>query len=133
MKPAIIIKTTAGKRYLQIRTVNEELVHIGPTSDLKSWQIASLALADEYEGLLLAEKMALAPMIVEEKLDVETAITPIDRESAEWQTYLDKLNEKFEERQKIIIKLEKENPDVKVAQTPWEIKWAKRSRKQADP
>jgi len=124
MKPAIIVKTKANKRYVQLRTADGELIHIGPASNIKNWQTAALALADEYDDLILDETVGLAPLITQEGLDWRTAISPISRDDPEWQKYLEKVNAKFDKRKKMLDDFEK-RCGVTVARTPWEEKWAK--------
>jgi hypothetical protein len=51
MKPSIVIKTKGGRRYLQIKTIDGDLVDLGLASVLKNRQVASLALENEYDAL----------------------------------------------------------------------------------
>ena len=51
MKPSIVIKTKGGRRYLQIKTIDGDLIDLGLASVLKNQQDASLALDNEYNAL----------------------------------------------------------------------------------
>ena len=133
MKPAIIVKTKGGKRYLQIKTVDGDLIHIGSASVLKNWQVAKAALKMAYESLIFCEKHELYPVVIAEKLDLLEALEKnIDKNSEEWKGYLEKLNNKHEEREKRIDEYEKKH-GVKIARGPWKARWFSMAKNNQDP
>ena len=103
MKPAILVKTKQGKRYLQIKTVDGDLIHIGPASVLENWQIAFAALENEYEGLVILERQVLCPIIEAEGLDYSKASGSIGSHSEKWQNHIEKVDKKYNDRRKTLV------------------------------
>jgi len=131
MKPAIIVKTVNGKQYLQLRTIDDDLIHIGPVSRRETWKVAYRALKDEYEQLVVAEILALYPIAARQGFTITDCLSGVDVKHPVWQEYLKKRNKKSKEKEKILDELERKL-GIKIARTPWEKKWAKKRFPKAD-
>ena len=59
MKPKLVIKTVKGKRYLQLKTMNTGLIHLGSADDVKNWVIGINGLEQAYAGLALRDALNL--------------------------------------------------------------------------
>lgn len=119
-KPAIIVKTKKGKRYLQIRTVQNNLIHIGPASDPENWLVAFTSLQEEYEMLFLEERMSFVPYMI-----AENAYTPtisIGRQHKKWKAHLEKMKKKYDEHEQWLKETEKEFK-CKMSRDPFYNNW----------
>jgi hypothetical protein len=121
LKPAVRIKTKKGKRYLQLKNADGDIIHIGPTSDLENWQVASRALEDEYKSILVTERAMLFPDIKQEGFSLLQALTPVDVENEKWAKYIEKTDRKSDEREMNISELEK-LIGREVPKTLWELR-----------
>jgi hypothetical protein len=119
-KPAIIVKTKKGKRYLQIRTVQNNLIHIGPASDPENWLVAFTALQEEYEMLFLEERMSFAPYMFAEKA-FPSAIS-IGKNHEKWRAYRKKVEKKIDEHEQWLRETEKEF-NCKMSRDPFYNNW----------
>ena len=83
MKPSILVKTVNGKQYLQLRTVEGILIHIGPASKPETWRVAHRALREEYDSLRLNDMMSLVPIAIENGIDPMQLLSYADPKSPE--------------------------------------------------
>jgi hypothetical protein len=59
VKPKLVIKTTKGRRYLQLLDLHGNLIHVGSAEKPENWAAGIHALKDNYEGLAIQEAVEL--------------------------------------------------------------------------
>jgi hypothetical protein len=106
LKPAIIVKDKKGKKYLQIRTVYGDLIHIGPTTVLNNWKAAYNALTEQYQLLATEDMRALMPIVRANFNELEVMENPFT-DSKEFDAYQDKLVASYNYRDKLAEQYER--------------------------
>lgn len=87
-KPSLVVKTTGGRKYLQIRTLAGGLIHLGPSRDIENWAIGIKALREQYMGYALLEALSLDYEKASEALMCYTG--NMDQVKEEWDRYREK-------------------------------------------
>lgn len=94
MKPYLTIKKVKDKKYIQIRDLHGNLIHIGPASKIETWSVAYQALKNAYEGLYLEELLAFKHIADKEGINLMAVIDARTQGSESWKAFRKKQDKK---------------------------------------